>query len=272
MRAAGEKRDYPALKEPPTPSDDFELNFGSTARPMFQACGARLGRNAGGVATMFLSSPLKASPVSEELRLLRARINALDEERPLRCFGVVSAAGNEGKSTVSLGLASALASEPGRGVLLVEADLRKPMLEKYLDLAPATGLAEWLDAAQRPVGVRRIAPAGFDLLSAGSIARANPALLDSPQMAELMREARHTYDTVVVDCPPLVPVADTVFLQDLLDGFLFVVRARHSPRETLEDAVSRLKPGCVRGVVYNDHHELLTSYRSYAYRRYGEYR
>jgi len=78
-----------------------------------------------------------------------------------------------------------------------------------------------------------------------------------------------SFGFVIVDCPPLNPVADAVAMQDLLDGFLLVVRARNAPRETIQRAVSRLKDGRVQGVVFVDPPAILPSGYSYGYRRYG---
>jgi Mrp family chromosome partitioning ATPase len=62
----------------------------------------------------------------------------------------------------------------------------------------------------------------------------------------------------VLDCPPLETVADSVVLQDLLDGLLLVVRARHASQHAIRQALSHLKPGAIRGVVFNDRTEILT--------------
>ena len=58
-------------------------------------------------------------------------------------------------------------------------------------------------------------------------------------------------------------------VQDLLDGFVFVVRSRHSPRETIQQAVGLIKPGLIAGLVLNGQRDILPTYRGYAYRRYG---
>ena len=83
--------------------------------------------------------------MGEELRFFAA--NLLDTCRRLKvtCLALTSALPGEGKSTLSLGLASALGREPGRRVLLVEADLRRPSLTKTLGLPAAHGLSEWLN-------------------------------------------------------------------------------------------------------------------------------
>jgi Mrp family chromosome partitioning ATPase len=86
-------------------------------------------------------------------------------------------------------------------------------------------------------------------------------------MGALLGAGQLSFGFLVVDCPPLSPVADAVSLQDLLDGFLLVVRARSAPKEMIERAVGRLHEGRIQGVVFNDQPEILST--NYSYRRYG---
>jgi capsular exopolysaccharide synthesis family protein len=212
-----------------------------------------------------------SSPVGEQFRALGARIEALGEERPFRCIGVVSAVAGEGKTTIALGLASALVRDPGRRILLVEADLRKPSMSGFLGIPKAPGLNEWLESDEPDVGVRKLVPLGFTVLQAGRTSAPHPENVASERMARLLESARRAFDFVIVDCPPIVPVADAVLLQDRLDGFLLVVRSRTSPREAILQSISRLKADRIRGVVFNDHSERLPSYYTYANARYGDY-
>jgi Mrp family chromosome partitioning ATPase len=71
-------------------------------------------------------------------------------------------------------------------------------------------------------------------------------------MAALIGACQLSFGFVVVDCPPLDPVADAVVIQDLIDGFLLVVRARHSPRDAVERSIRRLKANRIQGIVFND--------------------
>jgi Mrp family chromosome partitioning ATPase len=91
-------------------------------------------------------------------------------------------------------------------------------------------------------------------------------------MAALLRAARQDFDYVLVDCPPVSSVVDAVILQDLLDGFLFVVRARHTPRESVVRAAGKLKPARVLGTVFNGQSEILPRYDNYGARQYGSLR
>jgi Mrp family chromosome partitioning ATPase len=210
------------------------------------------------------------SLMCEQLRLLRARLQSLRSERPLHCIGMVSATRGEGKSTISIGLARTLALEADRRVLLLESDLRRPALDSYLGLGPCPGLVQYLDGEDDVVSVRRVLPGNFYLLSAGGdAAAARPEVLGTRRMAALIAGARRVFDHIVVDCPPLLPVADSVTLQDHVDGFVFVVRSRHAPRDAVLRAMSLLKPERLKGLVFNAHEAILPTSDDFAARRYG---
>jgi capsular exopolysaccharide synthesis family protein len=209
------------------------------------------------------------SVVGEEFRLLRAKLHALRGERNLRALAVVSALPGEGKSTVSLGLCTALAREPGKRILLVEADLRKPSISRSLDLPPAEGLSDWLNGSSLEVPVVLIESGGFFLLRAGEADLERPEDLSSERMHALVQAARKSFDMVILDATPILPVADSVLIQDLVEGLLLVVRSRMTPREAISDALDRVRPEKVLGVVLNDHREYRESYYSYGYHRYG---
>jgi capsular exopolysaccharide synthesis family protein len=209
------------------------------------------------------------SAVGEELRLLAARVQELRRERGLNCVALTSALPAEGKSTVTAGLAGALAREPGRRVLLVEADLRRPSLTKSLHLPPAAGLSEYLNGGPSEIPVRRIEPWGFFLVVAGVSAVKRSEALGSGRMTALLRAAKVLYDFVLLDAAPLLPVTDSVLIEDIVDGFLLVVRSRRTPKAAVDEAMAKLRPGSVLGLVLNDHREYRDSYRASAYRRYG---
>ncbi len=215
----------------------------------------------------------QGSMISEEFRILGTKVRSIGEQRAFACIGVVSASAGEGKTTVTLGLATALAQEPGRRVLLIEADLRKPSISNYLGLPPSNGLAEWIEDSSAKVSVRRVTPQNFHLLAAGrSGGERRHEFLQSERMVQLLAAARGAYDWVLLDCPPLTPVADAVVLQDLLDGFLLVIRERHAPVDMITRALSHVKADRIQGMVLNDHHEVLRKYSRYGYKYYGQYK
>lgn len=200
------------------------------------------------------------SPTSlafEPFRVLRTEVRALDPERP-RCLGLVSATGGEGVTTTTLGLALAFAQEPGHRTLVIEAGLLRPAIASLLGLTVTSGLGEWLaEAGRPPVPIRRLDTWKIWLLEAGAGVELSAELLGSDRMGDLLSAAREAFDTVLVDCPALTPWADTGALQRHLDGILLVLRARHAERATVKDALTRVRPGLVRGVVFNDRREVL---------------
>jgi capsular exopolysaccharide synthesis family protein len=211
----------------------------------------------------------KRSVVGEELRFLAARVLDLQRERRLSCLAVTSALPGEGKSTVSTGLAGALAWEPGRSVLLLEADLRRPSLCARLGVPPSAGLSEFLTGQIEQMPLRRVNPGSFFLVVAGQAEFDRPEVLQSQRMEAALRGARQRFDIVLVDSTPLLPVTDAVLMQDLVDGFLLVVRSRQTPRDAVDEATSKLRPGRCLGLVLNDHTVYRHSYKAYGYQRYG---
>ena len=189
------------------------------------------------------------SPQGRELRLLAARLRALGRDKRLRRTGVVGASLGEGTSTTALGLAAAFAADRRNRVLLLELDRSRPSLDRALGLdPPSVGLGEYLDRRGENPVLRR--PSGtFWLLSAGAPA-GSPAL--SPgRLASLFRATDRVFDTVIADFAPLLAGELTAALQDLVDGFVLVVRSRHAPRHEILRAASLLRPGGVVGLVLN---------------------
>lgn len=231
--------------------------------PVFQESEAVSNHPREGVAAAVLAR----GAIFEQFRAIAARIRALDADRPLRCIGVVSAVAGEGKSTAAMGLAAALGQGSAR-VLLVEADVRRPALSDYLGVPQAAGLAEWLLGSEEPVSVRRVLPSRFFFLPAGLVSEGfeNGAFIEAGEveaMRALVEEARRSFDFVIVDCPPLIPVADAMVLQEMVDGLVLVVRERHAPIETILHALDRVDAERLRGVVLNDHLDVLRRYQRY---------
>jgi len=210
------------------------------------------------------------SLLNEEFRLLAARVRTMGESAPFRVIGIVSAVASEGKTTVALGLATTLARATQQRVLVIEADLRNPSLERTLGLSRAEGVSDWLAGSATSAPVRRLAGGLVGLLPAGTATLENMDALGSERMASLVAAGREGFPYVILDCPPLIPIADAVALQDHVDGFLMVVRAGQVPREALVRAAERVKAGRIRGLVFVDEPEILAKDSTYGYRRYSE--
>jgi capsular exopolysaccharide synthesis family protein len=188
------------------------------------------------------------SPAAEQYRVLHQRLVRLAARRPLRVVAVTSAGAGEGRTTTATNLALTAALE-GRTVLLVEADLRRPMLQALLELAPRPGLADVIEGrAELGQAVARVGP--LSVLCAGEVVDA-AASARGARLAALEEQLRAAYDLVVLDAPPAMAFAGGDRLAAMADGALLVVRAGRTPRQVTRFALDALGDRAL-GVVLND--------------------
>jgi capsular exopolysaccharide synthesis family protein len=198
------------------------------------------------------------SAAKESYRRLRAGISFASEAETVRSLMVTSAVQGEGKSTTAANLALAAAFQ-GRRVILVDADLREPSLDRRFGVGEQPGLSDVLVNGVEPTSaLHRTDVPGLLLMPAGSPVPDAPELLAGPAMGQLIRELSGQADLVILDSPPCLPVADPAVLGSRVDAALLVVgigsvnrQAVRMARELLEQAhvrllgavVNRLDPG-----------------------------
>ena len=171
---------------------------------------------------------------------------------------MIGTGAGEGTTTVALGLARALSRDRQRRVLLLELDLGRPALDEELGLdPPAAGLLNYLAGRCEMLVLRRSRPSGFWVLSAGHGAASGEAVTSTARLATLLRATDRVFDYVVADCPPVLEGGPAAALYDLLDGFVFVVRSRTTPRETVKRAAALLRPDRIIGLVLNAQRDIL---------------
>jgi capsular exopolysaccharide synthesis family protein len=231
----------------------------AVAEPVFEELNVTVG-DLSPTTAAFLS---RNSSVGEGLRAVATRLSIGEKGRQIHTFAVVSSIQSEGKTSVALGLAAAFA-RAGRKVLLIDADLRRRDACALLGIEPRSGLAEWLESGLKVLPVRRVSPAGFYLLGAG-VAPCRPELLGSSRMPSLLSTAERSFDPVILDCAPLLPVADTLALRDRVGGFILVVRMRRTPREAVIRAAHLLHQDKVVGMVLNAESGRRSKRRTYSY-------
>jgi capsular exopolysaccharide synthesis family protein len=201
----------------------------------------------------------------ERFKLLRYRLYRLREQRTVRSILVTSAIPKEGKTTVAANLAVTLVQASDR-VLLVDADLRKPSLHSILGLRPAEGLAGHLQGRVELLSsLRRVDPLGFFFLTAGC-SPANPVeLLQGESMRSAVKNTATTFDWVVIDSPPILPLADGRVLASLCDAVIVVVREEHTRQEDLQEVLAALKGTNLAGIVLNGSKSMNKSAYAYYY-------
>ncbi|GAA3608805.1 tyrosine-protein kinase domain-containing protein [Microlunatus ginsengisoli] len=177
---------------------------------------------------------------AEAIRQLRTNLRYFDAASAVEVLVITSSVEAEGKTTTAANLAQAFA-EAGRRTLLVDADLRKPKLERYLDLEGSAGLTSILiGEGQLAQVVQPWGPSGLDVLACGPIPPNPSELLGGPTMERFIADARAAYDLVIVDTPPLLPVTDAAVTSAVADGVILVVRHGKTRREQVGDALDSL--------------------------------
>ena len=216
-----------------------------------------------------INEPL--SPAAEEYRKLKEFVvKSTCKDRFENLIAITSCTSGEGKSMTAVNLAASLASEYDHTVLLVDADLRRPTVHKYLQLGPSRGLSDCLkdggDIAdvliKTGIGKLSVLPAGTPI--------SNPVeYFTSDAVHQLFHEIKNRYSDryVIIDTPPVLPFAETRTIARIADWTLLVVREEGPSLEQVHDAVEALG-NKVLGVVYNGTHRSLGS--SYYYSSYAE--
>jgi polysaccharide biosynthesis transport protein len=210
------------------------------------------------------------SIAAQQYGILALKVRKWMEQTGGRVLLVTSATGEEGKSVTALNLSLAMASTVDGRVLLVDCDLRLPQVQERLGLTAEKGLTDLLTEAGSDFGSYISTVGNLDVIS-GRSRSVNPVvLLSAPRTREVIGRLREKYQFIVLDSPPLVPIADSHILAGLADGVMLVVRARQTRPELLQRAVEGLGAANVMGVVLNDVEYAATPY-AYAYQYYQQH-
>ncbi|RBY96255.1 hypothetical protein DQ237_10365 [Blastococcus sp. TF02-8] len=188
--------------------------------------------------------PLRASPTSpraEAYRAVQASLSFLREDGPPRSLVVTSASSGEGVSTVVANVGLSL-SGSGRRVILVDANLRRPSLHELFGLTLGPGLADALtERSTLAEALQTIEGTTLRVLSAGTSSDSHVEMLTSARMPELLRDLQKECDVLLLDTPPLLPVADALFLAVHAAGVLLVARVGTATGDRLRRTLDAMR-------------------------------
>lgn len=177
---------------------------------------------------------------SESVQTIRASLSYATVDGFPKSILVTSSVAGEGKSTLAMNLALACAGA-GRRTVVVDADLRCPGYDTVFDVPSVPGLTDYLadQVSITPYALEGIK--NLSMIVSGSEAQNPSDLLGAQPMRQLIQRLEKDYDTVIIDSPPILGLADSVMLSTLVESVLLVVEARNTPQDAIKSAVQRLK-------------------------------
>lgn len=192
------------------------------------------------------------SLAAEQYRSLRTRIKAA-ESGSLRALIITSPNKGDGKSLTAGNLALTMAQEFQQRVLLIDADLRRPSLHHLFGIGETPGLSDVLmGGAAIESALVEIPEHHLTVLPSGVVPVRPAELLGSTGMRRVLDTLRARYDRIILDMPPVAPLADVSIAAGMVDGILMIVRAGVTPKPAIERALSGLEKSKVLGLVLND--------------------
>ena len=182
------------------------------------------------------------SAVAEQYRMLRTNIQAINSKNPIKVITITSSINGEGKTITAINLAISMANDLNKkSILLVDADLRRSRVSRYLGVNAESGLADLIanginiDEVLINIGIENLT-----ILTAGKIPH-NPAeILGSAKMRNLIATLRAKYDYVILDSPPIIPVTDAGLIGAQTDGIIMVIQANRTQKGVVKHSRSLL--------------------------------
>ena len=188
---------------------------------------------------------------AEKFRFLAVRLRQLQNNRGLKKILVSSTIPEEGKSLVSANVAGVLARRKQK-VLLIDGDLRRPVLAEHFGLSRLAGLTDWLQSDhQKAPHLYRLQDLGFWFMPAGCVPTNPLELMSSAALSQMIEGLAEVFDWIIVDSPPLLPLADTTVWARVTDGILLVARVGKTDKNELQRGLELVKKSDLIGVVLN---------------------
>jgi protein-tyrosine kinase len=188
---------------------------------------------------------------AEKFRFLAVRLRQLRQSRPLKKVLITSTIPQEGKSTVAANLACTLARRKPQKTLLLEGDLRRPNIASRFGLGQLPGLCEWLSGDTPAINLYRLENLGFWMLPAGTAPENPLELMQSGKLSPLMEQLEAWFDWIVIDSPPVLPLADTSLWSRLADGILLVTRKGITEKQQLKRGMEAIEKSKLLGALVN---------------------
>ncbi|MFQ5455863.1 MAG: XrtA system polysaccharide chain length determinant [Nitrospirota bacterium] len=198
--------------------------------------------------------------ILEQYRILFTKISEL-KGGSHKVIGITSSVKDEGKTLTSLNFGTVM-SQFDKKILIIEGDLKDPMMENYLGLESTPGLTDFLSGKIKRNIIKPVSE-NLHIITAGNIYKDASVLLSSKKMKSLIEMIRNKFDYIIIDLPPILSLADVNMSLPLLDGIILVIRYMKHPKDIVLKAISSLPQEKIIGVVLNETDRLPSYYYSY---------
>lgn len=215
------------------------------------------------------------SPEMAEFRRTYAKLRHLNNGKNLKNFMITSSCIGEGKSTVSALFASTISRYHKTKTLLIDADLRRPKVHELFNLKQENGLAEALSGKKEIKELfKNSQEENLQILTAGKVDTPPSDLFNSTKVPDVFNECKFYFDTIIIDCPPIIPVSDPLVIGPEMDGVIMVIRAGKTKKEIVKRAKDLLVDSGINiiGIILNNYGEVLPYYYDYKYYGYQYYK
>lgn len=190
--------------------------------------------------------------VAEQYRVAATRLELMTGDRKSTAIVVTSAVMGEGKSSTALNLGYVLAKDLDRRTIVIDCDLKRPMQHIYAGVWQHPGLVEVLRGTKAVEDcVQRLGEAGPWILPAGAVGDNPLALSKMHQLADLITDLKERFDYVIIDAPPVLPLADMQVLASMGDLLAYVVKASMTGRDVVQKALKAIGDTTNVGVILN---------------------
>lgn len=231
--------------------DDTPMSGGLTA-PSIRGRGqnGQLHSPTPGLELVSMWRPL--SFVAEQYRVAATRLELMTGDRKSTAIVVTSAVMGEGKSSTALNLGYVLAKDLDRRTIVIDCDLKRPMQHIYAGVWQHPGLVEVLRGTKVVEDcVQRLGESGPWILPAGAVGDSPLALSKMHQLADLITDLKEKFDYVIIDAPPVLPLADMQVLASMGDLLAYVVKASMTGRDVVQKALKAIGDTTNVGVILN---------------------
>lgn len=180
------------------------------------------------------------SPISEEYRKVRASINFINLDKDLKTINLTSVFQGEGKTLTAINLATVYAHE-GKKTLLIDLDLRRPKAHQSFNMSNQNGVCEFVQK-KTPINDYIVnIDKNLDFINAGDKVPFPSEVLSSKIIKNMINDLSKDYDKIIIDSPPVAPVADSLIISNLCEATVFVIKSRHTDIDIAKDCLKKLK-------------------------------